>query len=98
MVVFSLLEPISSLYHNGFTVIPCWSHCALPVCDIGPENLQVVGITVTVRKFRSSVLCTSFYQLIGNRIPDVFHSLVVNARVRNGLFHGLNLNKRTRKN
>ena len=58
MVVFSLLEPISSLYHNGFTVIPCWSHCALPVCDIGPANLQVVGITVTVRKFRPSVLGT----------------------------------------
>ena len=53
MAVFSLLEPISSLYHNGFTMIPCWSHCALPVGDIGPANLQVVGLLRTVKSLKA---------------------------------------------
>ena len=44
MILFSLLELVSPLDHNGSTAISLWSDCALPVSGIGSAKLYVVGI------------------------------------------------------
>lgn len=59
-----LLEFISSLDHNGFTVIALWTDRTLPVRAIGSAKLYVVGVPVTICKFGFGALRTTFYQLI----------------------------------
>ena len=83
MTLFSLLELVSPLDHNGSTVISLWLHCALPVSGIGSAKLYVVGMAVAVCKLSLGTLRSTFYQLICNFIGGIFSSVVVNAGVWN---------------
>ena len=56
MILFSLLELVSPLDHNGSTMISLWSDCALPVSGIGSAKLYVVGIAVAVCKLSLGAL------------------------------------------
>ena len=82
-ILFSLLELVSPLDHNGSTAISLWSDRALPVSGIGSAKLYVVGIAVAVCKLSLGALRSTFYQLICNFMGVVFRSVVVNAGLWN---------------
>ena len=80
MVLFPLLEPVSSLDDNGFTLISLRPDCTLPVGAIRSSKLYIVCVAITVCKFTFGALRSTFYQLISYFTRAVFRWML-DARV-----------------